>query len=473
MGIAKGILGISTTALCWAVLGCGGGAALQPDAGGAGSGGGVAGTTGMAGDVTGGGAGTGGIAGTGGPILGAPCGEPIGSVLRRANEPVAAGTVALSAPSMYQTMTASASMDVGDVDGDGALDLVVSPRPVLSGEPASSLPAAQAPMLLLNDGTGSFRASPLPFVVPGPGAVHLADVTGDARHDLLTFTGGQGGASLSVLANEGGGRFAAPRSFAAGDGTPWVWAALPPNPMATGDLDGDGQTDVAVLGKDAAYVLLNQGGGAFAAPVAFSTAPGYPTALAIADLDGDGRGELAVTTYAIAPMGPLLEQSLFLLAVTDGAKLGVKAKLPIGLEPVSIAIADLDRDGDRDLVLGSSSGPGVYVLLNRGAGTFADRVGYPIKSQSCAATEALIADFDGDGVLDVAATHGTFGTVNVLLGKGDGTFGAEQWSLQADDIRRIVATDLNRDGRADVVVQGYFANGQTADEISVYLSRTR
>ncbi|HSS80650.1 MAG TPA: FG-GAP-like repeat-containing protein, partial [Gaiellaceae bacterium] len=121
-----------------------------------------------------------------------------------------------------------------------------------------------------------------------------------------------------------------------------------------------------------------------------------------------------------------------------------------GLGPVAVAAGDLDGDGRPDLVTGNTSGS-VSVLLNRGHGTFAGRVGYATGGSP---NSLALADFNGDGFLDAAvaspraprARH-----VTVLLGRGDGTFRLRRYFAARVYASRLVAGDLNGDGKPDLV----------------------
>ena len=133
--------------------------------------------------------------------------------------------------------------------------------------------------------------------------------------------------------------------------------------LTVADLDGDGQLDVAVPQDDpsgAIALLLNTGGGAFAAPSMVTTGP-YSYGVAVADLDGDGRSDLA---------GAVNDSVDVLLAAPSGG-FTAAAGLPAGLVPFSLIVGDLDGDGRLDLVVGHRLGNAVDVLLGRGGGTFA------------------------------------------------------------------------------------------------------
>src|SRR5262245_40466440 len=95
--------------------------------------------------------------------------------------------------------------------------------------------------------------------------------------------------------------------------------------------------------------------------------------------------------------------------------------LAAGRSPDSVAIGDLDGDGDEDLAVANYYGDDVSVLLNEGRGTFATQVTYPVGDGP---TAVSIADLDGDGDRDLAVANWAYpvGSASVLLNQGGGTF---------------------------------------------------
>lgn len=147
-------------------------------------------------------------------------------------------------------------------------------------------------------------------------------------------------------------------------------------------------------------------------------AGGAPDSITAADLNGDGSQDL-VTANSNGTVSILLGNG-------DG-KFEPPQTFPDGLPngPTCLAIADLNGDGRLDLVVGATpqavSVPArIAVLLGNGDGTFQSPVTYPV---SAGQVDAIaIADFNGDGVLDIATANGTDGTVSIFLGNGGGSF---------------------------------------------------
>ena len=138
-----------------------------------------------------------------------------------------------------------------------------------------------------------------------------------------------------------------------------------------------------------------------------------------------------------------------------GGKVGLTGlSLPMSHYAASVAIADLNGDGNPDLVA-SNSGDAVSVLLSSGGGTFAASVDYPTGTQPYV---VAAADVNGDGKPDLAVANQISDTVSVLLNQGDGTFAASVDYPTGAQTEAVAAADLNGDGMADLVV-GLFTVG--------------
>ena len=104
-----------------------------------------------------------------------------------------------------------------------------------------------------------------------------------------------------------------------------------------------------------------------------------------------------------------------------------------GVGPDGIAAADLNKDGKVDLVVANNNFQSlstVSVLLGKGNGTFRPVVNYPV---GAGPTGVAIADFNGDGKLDIAVANTASSDVSLLYGKGDGTFKPAQELMFAKD----------------------------------------
>jgi hypothetical protein len=134
---------------------------------------------------------------------------------------------------------------------------------------------------------------------------------------------------------------------------------------------------------------------------------------------------------------------------------------PVGDSPTSVAVGDFNGDGIPDLAVsnyGSYDHPGgtVNILLGAGNGTFQAARSY---AAGAGADFVVVGDFNGDGIPDLAvANFGSYpdlqGTVSVLLGNGDGTFQAAHSYAAGLGPKSVAVGDFNSDGYLDLAVAG-------------------
>jgi FG-GAP-like repeat/PASTA domain/FG-GAP repeat len=177
----------------------------------------------------------------------------------------------------YATGIRPSSIAIGDLNGDGKPDLSTGNN----GNTVS---------ILLNRGDGSFRATRNYRTGKQHASIAIGDLNGDGRLDLATGSD----VTVSVLLNKGDGKFQAMRDYPTRGGDDHV---------AIGDLNGDGKLDLATAHPGVDYygvgivsVLVNQGNGRFRASLDYATGAAAPWWLAIGDLTGDGKLDLATAS---------------------------------------------------------------------------------------------------------------------------------------------------------------------------------
>lgn len=320
----------------------------------------------------------------------------------------------------------SANVSIGDLDGDGDLDLVL----------AKGRHWPLRNRVLLNDGKGGFtKAYDLSETADRTYSAVLADVDGDG--DLDAIVSNDRPDRKLVYKNDGKGQFkeagtwGAPewitRNAAAadlnGDGRPDAIAAnrqsksgfclssrsgtyrdedcsLIETTSATSivpaDIDRDGNIDLVIPHRDGGQsaVFLGDGKGRFPRKSLLGNEASNARAAAAGDLNGDGWPDVVVG-----------DEKLGAFVYMNDGKGGFGNRVQLGspgLAPYSIAIGDMNNDGRQDVVIGYVGAPG-SVFFNSGNGRVFSEVRFG--NDRGAVYGIALGDLDGDGFLDIAAAR--------------------------------------------------------------------
>ena len=266
----------------------------------------------------------------------------------------------------------------------------------------------------------------------------IADLNEDGKLDIVTTSHFSG---VVILFGSGDGKFTA---------GPNIDVAASEFVRAV-DLNSDTHVDLVATGDQIA-VLLGKGDGTFAPPAYYPAGSDVSNpaieliGLDVADLNADTIPDVVAMNY-------LTQQLSVLLGKGDGTF--DAASLYACTACVEVAAADLDRDGDLDIMAASPGiGPGaifqngvVFAFLNDGAGNLGEPVQYDPLGH--AATIAL-GDLNGDGAVDVITGNDSSNSLSVLLGKADGTLAAAQ-KYPTGNTHAVAVVDLNDDGMLDVL----------------------
>jgi gliding motility-associated-like protein len=311
-------------------------------------------------------------------------------------------------------------MAKGDFDNDGKTDFVVCNFNSLSNRQLT---------LILNKGTAAFAGYEIRNFGSGINALNVAvgDFNKDGNLDVVSLS--QSNDNFSLLLGDGTGNLAAPINFTVGD---------TPQGIEVADFNKDGNTDVIVSSRGTpndVRIFLGNGTGGFAAPTVLSISPVFD--IAVADFNKDTNPDFAVVIG-------LTVQIWF--GDGSGSNFSVGPTISgFGLSGQDVLAADLDADGDADIV--ASSG----YALNDGTGNFAPRVvlfstGY----------NYTVGDLNKDGLPDIIANDGSGNGFNarVFLGIGSGLFSMVAKFELSVGISAMLVSDLNNDSNPDLITVG-------------------
>jgi hypothetical protein len=322
------------------------------------------------------------------------------------------------------------SVAVADVNGDGKPDLLMA-------ESCATCSFNNGVVgVMFGKGDGTFESART-YSAGGssPASIAVGDVNGDGKPDLVVteFCGTfacPGNGVVGVLLGNGDGTFK--------EATTYQSAAYEAESLTLADVNGDGKLDVVVTnlckdltciphpGPGVVSVLLGNGDGTFLAAQTYASGGFDAWSLAIADVNGDGKPDLLVANNCFSGDGSCGNAVGVLLGNGDGTFQVVQTYDSGGFSAAGIAVGDVNGDGIVDLLVANElPSPGgkatIGVLLGRGDGTFEPAQTYD--SDGLFASAIAVADLSGNGAPDVVAANefacadfsSCLGSVGVLL----------------------------------------------------------
>lgn len=267
---------------------------------------------------------------------------------------------------------------------------------------------------------------------------YAGDLDGDGDSDLAVPN--EIPADVRVFLNDGTGQYGEFTTYALPDGD---W----PSPSEGADLDNDGKTDIVVGNgrNDRLSVLMGDGAGSFSSLASYPTTGTEVRGVAVLDMDGDGWDDVATANRAAGNV------SLF-RGNGDGTFAAPTTVEPGGIGETTLAPADANGDGILDLYVGSYDDNQVILLLGDGQGGFtvSDRVQINGSAWMLAA-----GDLDGDGDADAVVASSYANAVETVFSDGDGTLTYGERLDSGSFTIAVDLGDLDGDGALDIVSSNY------------------
>jgi hypothetical protein len=280
-------------------------------------------------------------------------------------------------------------------------------------------------------GTGNFVEKTRIGVGSSPTGISFGDIDGDGDLDIAVANLTSN--NVSILANNGSGNFTLKGNVNVGSF---------PLGISLGDIDRDGDIDIAVANNHSGNVsiLVNDGSGNFILEGNVGVGS-YPQGLSFGDMDGDGDLDIAVTNY--------YSNNVSILINDGSGNFTLKENVGVGSYPRGISFGDIDGDGDLDITVANNYSGNVSILVNDGSGNFTLKGNVDVGSNPLGIS---FGDIDGDGDLDIAVTNDGSSTVSILVNDGSGSFtlkgnvdvGSKSWGISFGDI--------DGDGDLDIAV---------------------
>lgn len=288
-------------------------------------------------------------------------------------------------------------------------------------------------------------------VQDGPSNILIGDMNNDRKPDLIVAFGRT--RSITILEGKGNGQFGVALSN--------TTVADPPGEIAAGDVNGDGKLDVAVSSHDSYGVVLLTGDGkggltaAPASPIVMKQGKSPHThGIAIVDVNRDSKLDLITCNSTDNDIS---------LAFGDGRGNFTRApqSYPVGPSPYPFGTGDVNNDGQLDIVAtATATGPqrreqlphsrALTLLLSDGKGGLSPRQ-LPLRTGE--PWFAVIADLNRDGKADIVVTHHDQSAMTVMIGDGRGGFSEANGSPFdfGASLYHIIVADVDRDATMDVV----------------------
>ena len=367
----------------------------------------------------------------------------------------ATNTFGFTGPEIYPIDDQISLLHVADLDGDGLNDIIVannrrSKINLLYNLTGKTNRAAPPRKLEINElpPDARFRIDSIP-VDERIAAMAVTDLNGDGRPDIVFYGDAK---DLTVLYNQGTNGWSDPKTWHIEDGR------MDPNALVTGDLNGDGRTDVVLLGDNGSlYFLPQQADHTLGEPEKIPYS-GTPNAVQITDVNGDGKDDLLLVDWdSPTPFRFRLQM--------PGGQLG--PEIYFKTQPIRSYCADhLENNSNLYVVtIAQNSGRAEVSRFTRQpadvlSGAF--RRGQfqilPLHKTDAAQRGELWADVNGDGLPDLLVAEPESGQLSVYLQQPDGSLAEPKKFPCLAGVSQIAVADWNGDGHPEIFLLSHDEN---------------
>ncbi|CAF1037572.1 unnamed protein product [Rotaria sordida] len=321
----------------------------------------------------------------------------------------------------YSTGSGPASIAAGDFNNDIQLDIVVT----------NSFDNTIG--IMLGYGNGSFGKQTTYRTGFYPTSVVIGDFNNDAQLDILVANWNEN--AVSVLLGYGNGSFANQTKY---------FTRSSPFSVAVSDLNNDTRLDFVVTNQNnnTVSVFLGYGNGSFADQMTYPTDSG-PSSVTFGDINKDTRLDLLIANCRSDTVSVLLGYGNGLFAN--------QTTYPIGSYPQSITVGDFNNDSWLDIVTANLNGNNVSVLLGYSNHAFINQLRL-ITGNGSRPKSLAVGDLNKDGEMDIVVANSGINNVGIFLGYGNGSFAIQRTYSTDSSPWSVVVDDFNNDTILDIIV---------------------